>query len=368
MALFVWLISVIEVISDLSDNERQLLTIIRRAGSLPRSEVSRHSPLAQQSVHRLLDGLCDAGLIVFGDAEIRGRGKPSPSVTLNERTFASIGLSLTAEAVRYSLVSLSGAPLAEGVLAEDPSDREAILKRLEALYADWSKDLLRGRNLVGLGLAVQGEKRGGHVFRTSGALAAWDHLPLGDVFGERLGLPVHSERAASCSALAEGFATGTCLAYLCFSREFSCGLLVGNRLFQGGQGRALALHSLFALEPGFSPDLSELVQRLRRGEAGGVAVADLSLAELDSPALQRWLDDVTPRLRLAVMALQAVVDPSLICFGGDAPHYLRQRLLATIEASLASLPGTKPKLALSQFKGNAAHLGAALLPLHHRIY
>src|SRR5690606_29815013 len=88
---------------DLSDNEREVLAIVWRAGRLPRADVARHTRLAQQSVHRILQGLSDERFLRFGEPEIRGRGQPSPTVEIDPSYFTTVGVAINSEAVRYCL-------------------------------------------------------------------------------------------------------------------------------------------------------------------------------------------------------------------------------------------------------------------------
>ncbi len=53
--------------TSLSLNERKLLDILRRRGSITRATVSAEMDLAQQSVHRLIEELIGRGLLRSGE-------------------------------------------------------------------------------------------------------------------------------------------------------------------------------------------------------------------------------------------------------------------------------------------------------------
>ena len=65
-----------------SGNERIILDIVRRYGPISRASITGHTNLTQQSVHRLIDGLLDRGLLRTG-APLKGtRGQPSATIEL----------------------------------------------------------------------------------------------------------------------------------------------------------------------------------------------------------------------------------------------------------------------------------------------
>jgi DNA-binding MarR family transcriptional regulator len=88
-----------ELNAPLNASERKLLSIVRQMGPIARSDVTSHSGLSQQSVHRLIDNLQSKGFLRFRPATIKGRGKPSPLVEINQETFVSLGVSFTTEKV-----------------------------------------------------------------------------------------------------------------------------------------------------------------------------------------------------------------------------------------------------------------------------
>ena len=49
-----------------SENERLILDIVRRQSPIARASITGHTNLTQQSVHRLIDGLLERGLLRTG--------------------------------------------------------------------------------------------------------------------------------------------------------------------------------------------------------------------------------------------------------------------------------------------------------------
>ena len=132
----------------LSASERKLLSIARQLGPIARSEVTAHSGLSQQSVHRHIDSLQSKGFLRLRPATIKGRGKPSPLVEINQDTYVSLGLSFTTEKVLACLLNLKGVPLIECELDVHPNNPTVVLDMLEAKIADWTATELKNRQMI----------------------------------------------------------------------------------------------------------------------------------------------------------------------------------------------------------------------------
>jgi predicted NBD/HSP70 family sugar kinase len=360
---------------ELSANERELLAIIWRYGPIARSDVSRHTHLTQQSVHRLLDGLNDKHLLCFGEAAIRGRGKPSLTVDIDGRAHATIGIAINAEAVRFCLADLKGRPLEQGVLAADPNDPVGVAGELDVLLQGWRSETLAGRELIGTGIAMQGYRTGPNdLFHPMSRLTAWRGIPVETLFRERFRLPAFVENNASSSAIAEHFLGGggghDCFAYLSFNYGFGAGLMWNRKVFLGGHGNAGEMGPLFTEDQKkVRPALGNLIEILN-GHGLEIRSPGQLAREFraDWPGLEQWLDMVRPQMQLTVRALKAIADPSAVFFGGDAPTALRLMLIEIAQSGFGSERSPHPLLLPSEIEGDAAHLGAAFLPLHNRIY
>jgi predicted NBD/HSP70 family sugar kinase len=360
---------------ELSANERELLAIIWRHGPIARSDVSRHTHLTQQSVHRLLDGLNDKQFLCFGEAAIRGRGKPSLNVDIEDRSHATIGIAINAEAVRFCLADLKGRPLEQGVLAADPNDPAGVAGELDVLLHGWRNQTLAGRKLIGVGIAMQGYRTGPNdLFHPMSRLTAWRGIPVETLFRERFRLPAFVENNASSSAIAEHFLGGggghDCFAYLSFNYGFGAGLMWNRKVFLGGHGNAGEMGPLFTEDQKkVRPALGNLIEILN-GHGLGIGSVGQLVREFcaDWSGLELWLDMVRPQMQLTVRALKAIADPSAIFFGGDAPPALRRMLIEIAGRGFGTESSPHPLLLPSGIVGDAAHLGAAFLPLHNRIY
>ena len=356
-------------------SERKLLSIARQLGPIARSEVTAHSELSQQSVHRLIDNLQSKGFLRFRPATIKGRGKPSPSVEINQDTFVSLGLSFTTEKVLACLLDLKGAPLIQCELDVHPNNPTAVLDVLEAKIADWTAAELKNRQMIGVGIAMQGYRTGAaDQFETPTLLENWQNLELIPLFQDRFELPVFTENNATCCATAEfylgGAAEHSCFVYLSFNYGYGAGLYWQNKPVQGGHGNAGEIGSIYRPEDTIHrPALGELLKRM---QMQGHAIAHIS--ELpnyfsdDLPVISDWVQEVGPYLRQSLAALKGVMDPTAIFFGGEAPSGLRRALINEANADDRIVHGPDPMLIESRIQGDAAHVGAAFLPLHQLIF
>lgn len=363
--------------SPLSFSERNILAIILHSGPIARSALTVKTQLTQQSVHRIVDSLEGRHYLQFGEAKILGRGKPSPTVSINPLHYASAGLSISTENIRFCLLDLVGNPIIEETADVDPTNPQAVIAAFCRIVADWRAGVVRDRTLVGVGIAVPGFRGGvgvSDVFTPPEPLLAWKGMPIEKTFGDALNLPAFAENNATSSAVAEHYLGGgtdyDCLVYLSFNNGFGSGIFWENGPFRGGHGNAGEISSIYSSEEmPHRPALSELIKRLAASGIDIRSIRDLSNRfDPDWPGVGEWLQDVEPQLHLALRALLATIDPNAIFFGGEAPELLRKMLVNISHSALmhTRLPG--PELLVSRIPGDPAHLGAALLPLHKLVF
>ena len=359
----------------LSASERKLLSIARQLGPIARSEVTAHSGLSQQSVHRHIDSLQSKGFLRLRPATIKCRGKPSPLVEINQDTYVSLGLSFTTEKVLACLLNLKGVPLIECELDVHPNKPTDVLNMLEAKIADWTAAELKNRQMIGVGIAMQGYRTDAtDQFETPRLLGNWQNLDLTTLFQDRFKLPVFTENNATSCATAEfylgGAAEHSCFAYLSFNYGYGAGLYWQNKPVQGGHGNAGEIGSIYRPKDAIHrPALGELLKRMRLQGHAVAQISELSnYFSEDLPVILDWVQEVGPYLRQSLAALKGVLDPTAIFFGGEAPSGLRRALINEANAHDRIVHGPEPMYIESGIQGDAAHLGAAFLPLHQLIF
>ncbi|WP_136658712.1 ROK family transcriptional regulator [Nitratireductor sp. XY-223] len=362
----------------LSDSEREILNIVRRHGSISRADITDFTNLSQQSVYRLVDNLLQARLLKTQKAIVKGRGKPSPQITLDTSSTTSIGVSVSTNAVEYIAVDLSGSPVCSGILASRPNDLEAVLIELSELLSGLSMDgPLSKRRFIGIGVAVQGYRTTHrNRFTTPVPIDSWARIPIDEIVEERLNHASFVENNATSAAIAELYCGGgkrhRCFGYLSFNLGFGSGVIWDEKPIFGGHGNAGEISSIFLDEESHHrPALGELLKRL--SDRGRALTFQQLLDEFDPSwdGITEWVDEVKPSLDLSIRALSAILDPNAIFFGGEAPAALRRLLIEACEPPEKDRFGTPkpyPELLLSELDGDAATLGAAMLPLQQIVF
>ncbi len=364
-----------------SDNERMILDIIRRHGAMARATITSHTNLTQQSVHRLVEGLVARGLLRTG-APIGGtRGQPSPTIELARDGACAIGISVNTDSVILCIGDLACDLIVEQRLALQPRDRQetlrAIAVTLDALLRDHH---IRRDTIAGLGFSMSGffvsEDR---AFNAPEPLADWSLRDLRPELERVFGLPVWLENNATTGAIGESM-RGVGLwcrtfAFLSFNYGFGGGLILDGRPFHGFHGNAGEFSGIYM--PGESERRPALQYLLARLQENGIPIdsVDALRRDFDSawPGVEDWLAETMPQVDRLVATLIAVLDPQAIVFGGQLPPDLGRMMIAR-----AHLPSQRvhrydvgpreAQLVLSETLGDAAAIGAALLPLKMRYF
>lgn len=359
----------------LTKSEREIVARLFGSDPIPRAALTEQTSLSQQSVHRLLEGLKARGFVRFGEPVVSGRGKPSPTVEIDPHRYATLGLSVTTEAVSVAVLDLKGGIVLQYDSDACPNDPDAVLAALDRDLTNRSLGALEGRNIIGIGVAMQGYRTGDFQrFKTPARLDRWADIPIARTFENRLGLPILVENNATASALAEhylGAGRGhDSIVYLSFNYGFGGGTVVKGAPLVGQRGNAGELSGLFdAAEMAHRPALGELLKRLQgRGQPLSTVAELVATYDRDTPGVQEWIDEVRPSLGLIVRALKVILDPGAICFGGEAPPALRRGLIDAVRGDLGASVTPDPILVESTIEGDAARYGAAFLPLRALIF
>ncbi|WP_299508466.1 ROK family protein [uncultured Roseobacter sp.] len=347
-----------------------MLSLVYGSDKISKADIVRRSSFSQTHVYLLLDALVERGYLEFGRGAIRGKGKPSPNVAINSNSLASIGLSFTSDTVKLALLNLSGECLLDTELVVPSNEPHEVLKsfkeRIDTIRRDYPE-----RRLIGMGVAMQGFRTGEpDVFRTPQALAAWRSLPIRSFFAHEFDCTVIAENNATSAAIAEQLIgaghNARCLAYLSFNFGFGAGFLWNDKAVFGGHGNAGEITHMFLPEEiHHRPALGELQKRL--GERGIELDGLQDLAKRFDPTwpgVEEWIQEITPSMKLTIRAIKAIIDPTAIFFGGEAPDALRRMLIDAADISDLAYETPDPQLLPSGIVGDSAHMGAALLPIH----
>lgn len=362
-----------------SANERDLLDLVRRSAAVSRADLARATGLTAQSVMRLVDELCDRGLLRLGAALPReGRGKPSPSVALVPGYAYTIGFSVTTDSVSSAMVDFSGTVLGQKHEHTPRLDRTALLELVQKqVRTHLRTHKVEPERLFGVGFGITGFFVGEN--RQVNPPSPLDDLALTDLdrqLGEALGLPVWLENDGTAAAVGESLLGvgrwAKSFVYLYFSLGLGGGIVVDGRSVRGAHGNAGEVAGMLPASGMESPTLELLRQMLA---ADGIVFADIAsmLARFNPhwPACDRWVERAGPAISLIVSASVALLDPDAIVFGGRQPRALAERLIAQVVIDNKPRRGRKrpePRLVPAEAPNDATAIGAAALPLKEHYF
>ncbi|SCB49220.1 ROK family transcriptional regulator [Rhizobium multihospitium] len=364
-----------------SENERLILDIVRNHEPIPRATITAHTNLTQQSVHRLVETLIARGLLRAGAPFKGARGQPSPTIELERQAVYSVGISVNTDAVTLSLADFGCDIVDQEVLKGVPVDRKATLAILaEKLSSILARHEISRANLIGLGFAMSGFFVGDdRRFNAPEPLRDWSLVDLQPELEHVFALPTWLENNATTGAIGESLrGVGRwckTFAYLSFNYGFGGGLVLEGRPYLGFHGNAGEFSVIYNPdEVQRRPALQYLIATLRES---GVDIG--SIEELKQnfdpswPGVDSWLSETMPMLDRLIATLAGVLDPQAIVFGGQLPPELGRMMIARARLPSqrphrygAAPPG--PRLVLSETKGDASAIGAALLPLKFRYF
>lgn len=375
-----------------SFNIRIVIEAIRLYGPVSRGEVARKTRLSAQTVTNITKKLMKGNLIVEGDRIQEGRGAPSILLRLNKDAAFSIGLDLDKDHLTGILVDLDG------------NMRQRISRSLDFPHSDEAMDLMEEfvNELIGLenvpkeriwgvgvglpGPMVVNKGSAQKKMVNPHLLPGWDHVPVVDILGERLNLPVYLENNASAAAIGERwYGAGKHINnffYIYVGAGLGGGLFINGQLHSGHTGNAGELgYSPVSRNNGpdqaddIKPHLGEyfnLAILYEKLEKGGYEVHSLDdirdLFDKGNPIIDEWLETGTEKLVPLLLSIEYLIDPEVIFVGGRLPEKLLKKILKRISETLPDQRTIDkmgvPEIRKSTAGVDAGALGVATLPLY----
>jgi predicted NBD/HSP70 family sugar kinase len=373
-------------------NLRIVHEVIRLFGPLSRADIARHTELSVQTVSNLVKELLDLQLVQEGGRRSEGRGAPSTDLTINPDGAYALGLDLDRDHLTGVLVDLAGQVRQRiHVAIDSPSPEQAL-----ELMCDFAKTLaerqgLRLDQVAGLGVGVPGpmhhEADGKGYLVNPTAFPGWHKIPLASWLHDRLGMPVYLENNATAAGVGErwygaGRQIGTFF-YIYFGSGLGGGLVMNGQPYEGFTGNAGEIGYLPTILArnigprdgeevpyvGLHFSMPHLYARLREQgcDAGALEDLDRLLAE-ENAALLEWMDDASDHLTGLVLAIEYLLDPEAICFGGRLSDRvvggLMERVARQLPERRIARKGRGPKHFLATAGADAGALGVATLPIY----
>ncbi|MFH8284181.1 ROK family transcriptional regulator [Streptomyces antibioticus] len=369
-------------------NDRTALDLLLAHGPLSRTRIGKLTGLSKPTASQLLARLEAAGLVLAtGTTE----GRPGPNAQLygvNPAAGYAAGLDVTPERVLAAVADLTGRTVgAYEVATPARKAAGAVVRQVtDALDGAVKAAGLTRDDVRRLVVATPGA-----FDPTTGRLRYASHLPgwhapaLLDDLAAALPMPVEYENDVNLVAVAEqrlGAARGHEDFVLLWNEGgLGAALVLGGRLHRGWTGGAG--------EVGFLPvPGAPLVRQVRKANSGGfqelagsqalprlareigmndvpsgpyteAAATLLERAAAEDTVLHRLLlETYATRLATGLASLVSVLDPELVVLSGTALTAGGETLRALVEAELADLAASRPKLVLGDVTEHPVLRGA----------
>lgn len=357
-----------------SDNEQTMLSLIRNNAGISRADLTRITGLTAQSVSRIVDGLHERNFVDIGKPVPNGRGQPSAPLRLNPDAAYSIGFSIMTDAVSAALMNFAGDIVEEQSMGFSRPSLDHVLSIVCAMADDMTERHVRDRKtLFGAGVGITGYLTGkGRQVNPPGDLDELAFIDLEEIISDRLGLPVWVDNDGTAAAIGECLAGAgrrhKNFAFIYIAFGLGGALVANGNVWRGEHGNAGEFSSVLPLD--IRPDRPTLELLRRVLNEHGASFNDfnelIETFDIGWPGVEAWLDRVTPTFHMITEAICAVFDPGAVVIGGRIPKPLAERLAQKNyfeEKSRRGVPRPRPKLVVSEVRGDATAIGAASTPL-----
>ncbi|WP_245423806.1 ROK family transcriptional regulator [Methylovirgula sp. 4M-Z18] len=366
-------------------NERLLLSLIRRHGSLTKAEIARLTSLSSQTISVIIRKLEEEGLLQRGDLQ-RGRiGQPSTPMALAADGVLSFGLKIGRRSAEMVLMDFVGNvrdvvqltytwPLPAAMVDFARKAAAGMMRRLSH----------RERNrIAGMGIAtpLQLWKWRERVGVTAADMDAWHDADLTALLADEFPFPIFQQKDATAACSAEFvFGRGSefkNFLYIFIGFFVGGGIVLNGALFPGSSGNAGAIGTLPVTR-----DDQSAAQLIDTASIFGLE-ADIKAAGLDpsplwtepdgwskfTPFNDAWIATIAPHLARAILAGCSIIDFEAAIIDGDFPADIRARIVQAVSAAMETfdLEGIAPPAIVEGCVGRQARaVGGACLPLFDR--
>ena len=366
-------------------NERLVMSLVRRHGSLSKADIARRSGLSAQTVSVIMRALEADGMLIRGDP-VRGRvGQPSIPMRLNPDAAYSFGVKIGRRSADLVLMDFLGTirlhlhqihtyPLPEELVT-------FIVEGIEKLERQLGQD--DRKRIAGVGIATPFElwNWAEEVGAPPEEMDRWRSFDLQAAVAARTPHPVFLQNDGTSACGAElAFGVGANypdFVYFYIGSFIGGGVVINSALFSGRTGTAGAVGPLpVSGKDGKTTQLLKIasvfvLEKLLRER--GMDPKPLWYSADDwidfGEPLEIWIEDSAAALAQAIVSAVSIVDFSAAVIDGGFPPWVRTRLLAATRKALEALDlqgVTIPDLVEGVVGSHARAIGGASLPLFSR--
>ncbi len=366
-------------------NERLVMSLVRRHGSLSKAEIARRSGLSAQTVSVIMRALEADGLLVRG-APVRGRvGQPSIPMRLNPDAVYSFGVKIGRRSADLVLMDFVGSirlhlhqihtyPLPEDLLSFIVEGIDKLERQLEPEAR---------KRIAGVGIATPFElwNWAEEVGAPREEMDKWRDFDLQAAISARMPYSVFIQNDGTSACGAElAFGVGASypdFVYFYIGSFIGGGVVINSALFSGRTGTAGAVGPLpVSGKDGKTTQLLKIASVFMLEELlreRGMDPRPLWYSADDwidfGEPLEIWIQDSAAALAQAVVSAASIIDFSAAVIDGGFPPWVKTRLLSATRKALTALDlqgVTVPDLVEGAVGSHARAIGGASLPLFSR--
>jgi len=366
-------------------NERLVMSLVRRHGSLSKADIARRSGLSAQTVTVIMRALEAEGLLTRGEP-MRGRvGQPSVPMRLNPDAVYSLGLKIGRRSADLVLMDFVGGIRRRVRRTFSHPMPGPLLAFVEEGLAEMEASITpeERQRIAGLGVAAPFElwSWASEVGAPQAEMDQWRGFDLEAEIAARVPYPVVLQNDATSACAAElVFGRGPQypdFLYLFIGSFIGGGVVLNSALFTGRTGTAGAVGPLPVQgRDGQTVQLLKIASIYRLENLLREHGADPKplwyspddWIDFGAP-LELWIEDSAAALAQAVVASASVIDFSAVVIDGGFPAWVRARLVAATQAAVARLDlqgVTLPEIVEGAVGSSARSIGGASLPLFSR--
>lgn len=366
-------------------NERLVMSLVRRHGSLAKADIARRTGLSPQTVSVIMRELERDSLLVRGEP-VRGRvGQPSIPMALNPDAVYSIGLKIGRRSADLVLMDFVGEvrkqiretfayPLPDRIVEFVSAGLHILTEKL---------DSAQRKRIVGLGIAAPFELWNWleQVGAPPEEMDSWRDFDFASAMVDITDLPVVIQNDATAACGAElVFGRGrdfADFAYIFVGSFIGGGLVLNHAVFAGRTGNAGAFGPIMV--PGADGRPEQLLNRAsifaleNSLKDAGIDPSPLWLLPDDWPDygsyLTEWIDETARNIAISIVSIVAVVDIEAVLIDGGFPNSVRRQLVAAIKDAFSALDRQgirEPQIVEASVGHEARVIGGATLPIFDR--
>lgn len=363
-------------------NERLVLSLIQRHGSLASVELARLTRLSPQTVSVIMRKL-EADNLVLKSQPIRGKvGKPLTPVALNSDGVRALGLIIGRRASELATIDFNGRLLTRRETVYPYPTPERVMDFVRENLPQMMDELGEaGRaSLAGIGVSAPFQLWNWltSVNAPKDQMDRWQGFDVASAVAEISGLEVSFQNDVTSACTAEHiYGRGREFddyAYFYIGSFIGGGIVLGGTVYPGRTGNAGAVGSLPM------PDGAGRMTQLIRNASIYTLEADIIAANKDPSGLWKfprdwagyedevapWITNTARHLALGTVAVCSVIDFEAVLIDGAFPDAIRARVVAETRIALAQVDTqgiTRPRVEEAKVGRNARVIGSAALPI-----